>query len=69
MITRRESLKIIAKGLGATAFGSSFVPQLSLGAESSVGLPSGPKRVVFFMQNQGFDPQTCIPTNMRRTSA
>jgi hypothetical protein len=23
-----------------------------------------PKRVVFFMQNQGFDPQTCIPKGM-----
>ena len=24
----------------------------------------GPKRIVFFLQNQGFDPLTCLPTSM-----
>ena len=30
---------------------------------------STPKRVIFFMQNQGFDPKTCVPEGMRRSGS
>jgi len=69
MITRRESLGKIARGIGAAAFGSSFLPQFELGASERSPFSGGPKRVIFFMQNQGFDPQTCIPTNMRNSGS
>ena len=63
MISRRQSLKTIATGLGA-AFGSSVLPNLGWAAPRVSG---GPKRVIFFMQNQGFDPATCIPSGMQHS--
>ena len=60
MISRRQSLQTIAAGLGAVV-GSSLFPELSRAASP---LSGGPKRVIFFMQNQGFDPATCIPASM-----
>ena len=69
MITRRQSLQTIAAGLGA-AIGSSLFP--SIGRTASVGSSSssgGPKRVIFFMQNQGFDPATCIPSGMTHSGS
>jgi hypothetical protein len=59
MITRRQSLQTIASGFGA-ALGSSMFPAIGRAATTA----SGPKRVIFFMQNQGFDPKTCIPGGM-----
>jgi hypothetical protein len=56
MLNRREMLQ----GMGA-AFGMSLMPQSLLAA---VGGHSPLKRVVFFLQNQGFDPATCIPKGM-----
>jgi len=63
-MNRRDSLKKIASGLGAAAFGGSFMPQLGQAATSLTSSAGGPKRVIFFMQNQGFDPKTCIPSGM-----
>lgn len=60
MISRRQYLQTIAAGVGA-AVGSSVFPGIGRAASASVG---GPKRVIFFMQNQGFDPKTCIPAGM-----
>ncbi|MEM7602204.1 MAG: DUF1552 domain-containing protein, partial [Verrucomicrobiota bacterium] len=65
MITRRRSLQTIASGVGA-ALGSSALPDFSQAASSSVG---GPKRVIFFLQNQGFDPATCIPTGVKNNGS
>ena len=31
------------------------------------GGAGSPKRVVFFLQNQGFDPATCVPTGMKES--
>ncbi|MEZ6141943.1 MAG: DUF1552 domain-containing protein [Zavarzinella sp.] len=63
MIHRREMLQGAAAGV--------VLSQLNLasncfGASSTT---SGPKRVVFFMQNQGFDPLTCIPEGMKRSGS
>ena len=50
----------MAAGVGA-AFGSTFVPGNVQAAKSNAGTP---KRIIFFMQNQGFDPATCVPKGM-----
>ena len=47
-------LKGMAAGVGA-AMGSSMFPGIGQAASTGSG---GPKRVIFFMQNQGFDPAT-----------
>ena len=38
--------------------------EIKLGASSST-----PKRVIFFMQNQGFDPRTCIPEGLKKSES
>ena len=61
MLNRRNVLQGMAAGAGA-AFG------LSLDSKRLLASPTGngtPKRVIFFMQNQGFDPETCIPEGMK----
>ncbi|NCF93201.1 MAG: DUF1552 domain-containing protein [Verrucomicrobiaceae bacterium] len=59
-LNRRNLLKGMAASAG-TALGSSIFPGISRAASIGSG---GPKRVIFFMQNQGFDPDTCAPTGM-----
>lgn len=65
MLNRRKLLQGIAASTGA-AFGASFVPQPLLASPFSSATP---KRVVFFMQNQGFDPKTCIPAGMNSSGS
>jgi hypothetical protein len=60
IMNRRSMLKGMAAGVGA-AMGSSMFPGIGQAASTGSG---GPKRVIFFMQNQGFDPATCIPSGM-----
>ncbi len=60
MIHRRNMLQCMAAGVGAV-FAPSLLPGTVFGAATAAG---GPKRVVFFLQNQGFDPKTCIPAGM-----
>ena len=56
-------LKTMAAGAGA-ALGASMFPGVARAASTSA--PKGAvKRVIFFMQNQGFDPLTCIPKGMK----
>ena len=38
--------------------------EIKLGASNST-----PKRVIFFMQNQGFDPRTCIPEGLKKSES
>lgn len=65
MISRRKSLQMLASGFGA-AVGTSLFPGIARAATTSPlpNLNGGPKRVIFFLQNQGFDPATCIPAGM-----
>jgi hypothetical protein len=50
---------------GASTIGLPLWQNLALAAPAqSVSSGGGPKRVVFFLQNNGFDPQTCIPEGM-----
>lgn len=60
MLNRRNLLRGIAAGTGA-AFGASLSPNRLLAAPTASATP---KRVVFFMQNQGFAAKTCIPEGM-----
>ncbi len=65
MLNRRKMLQGVAAGAGA-AVGHSLLPERLL---ASPGISETPKRVVFFMQNQGFDPKTCIPEGMKRSGS
>ncbi|MCC9609173.1 DUF1552 domain-containing protein [Blastopirellula sp. JC732] len=65
MLDRRRMLQAVATGAGA-ALG------LPLSAErlfASSGQTSQPKRVIFFLQNQGFDPATCVPQGMKNSGS
>ncbi|MDA7881906.1 DUF1552 domain-containing protein [Akkermansiaceae bacterium] len=63
MINRRNILQGLAAGVG-----SAFLPNFASAATSRIG-GGGPKRVIFFMQNQGFDPRTCIPSGMKNSAS
>ena len=69
MISRRTMLKgIIASGVGA-ALDPSFVPSV-LGASEKKSVLSGiPRRVIFFLQNNGFHTDTCIPIGMKQSAS
>ena len=60
---RRNLIKGMTAGVGA-AIGAAFLPDLAKAAATpNVTTGTGSlKRVIFFMQNQGFDPKTCLPT-------
>ena len=62
----------MAAGAGAALGLSLFPEQLlaspMLGTSSTTGA-SSPKRIIFFLQNQGFDPATCIPEGMKRSGS
>ena len=64
MFNRRALLRSAAVGFGA-AIGTSVNPKALLAAEGGVTT----KRVIFFLQNQGFDPRTCIPDGMKRSGS
>ena len=67
MLNRRNLLRGLATGMGATsilgaphAFASR--PNFSINTGSA-------KRVIFFLQNQGFAPETCIPEGMTESGS
>ena len=68
MLNRRNMLRLAA-GVGASC-GTSFFPE-RLMASPAIGSPSNTnaKRIIFFMQNQGFDPKTCVPKGMHRSGS
>ncbi len=61
MLTRRNVLQGIAGGAGL-----SLLPEALMAspAGNSLATSGSPKRIIFFLQNQGFDPATCIPNKM-----
>ncbi|MFK7737881.1 MAG: DUF1552 domain-containing protein [Pirellulaceae bacterium] len=65
MFNRRQLLHGVAAGIGA-ASGASLFPQSLFGSSSTA---SNSKRIIFFMQNQGFDPKTCIPAGMKSSGS
>ena len=65
MMNRRNLLRQFAATAGA-ALGSPLFPGISQAASRVSG---GLKRVIFFLQNQGFDPRTCIPAGMKNSGS
>ncbi len=60
MLNRRNVLK----GLAAAAVAGPMLPSVAQAAKKG-----SPKRVIFFMQNQGFDPLTAIPAGMNTSGS
>lgn len=55
----------MAAGVGAGLCSSVFTDRVQA-SSASVGKP---RRVIFFLQNQGFDPATCIPAGMKSSGS
>lgn len=68
MMTRRKTLQSLAAGFGASLC-STVLSSFGNGSKLIPPASGGPKRVIFFMQNQGFEPETCIPDGMRHSSS
>ncbi|MEX1224390.1 MAG: hypothetical protein WEA31_07565, partial [Pirellulales bacterium] len=72
MLNRRKMLQQVAVGAGA-AFGLPLLSERLLASPVSKVTPAAgnatPKRIVFFLQNQGFDPKTCIPDRMNSSGS
>ena len=69
MITRREMLHGVATGAGAL-LGAGLFPGLAQASDKPIIQTAGsPKRVIFFLQNHGFDPLTCIPEGLKESCA
>jgi hypothetical protein len=66
MMNRRKILRQFATTAGA-AFAAPLFPNIGQAASRVSG--GGPKRVIFFMQNQGFDPATCVPAGMKSSGS
>jgi hypothetical protein len=61
MLNRRRLLQGVATGAGAALGLPTATAGLFAAPEAT---NTTPKRIIFFMQNQGFDPKTCIPEGM-----
>ena len=61
MINRREMLQ----GMAAAAVATPLLPSLAQAASDK----DKPKRVIFFLQNNGFHTNTCIPTGMKKNAS
>lgn len=69
MITRRAMLRdVTACGIGS-ALGSSCVPSMLGASELSSDATGKPRRVIFFLQNNGFHTAACIPRSMRKSAS
>ncbi len=67
-INRREMLQKVTAGAGAL-LGAGLFTELTQAADQSVIHRAGsPTRVIFFLQNHGFDPLTCIPKDLNKES-
>ena len=59
----------MATGVGAL-LGTGLFPDIARAADKPViQTAGGPKRVIFFLQNHGFDPLTCIPNGLKESCA
>jgi hypothetical protein len=64
-LDRRKMMQGMAAGFGA-ALGGGLVPNFAQATPLST---SSPKRVIFFMQNQGFASATAIPAGMKNSGS
>ena len=68
MIHRREILKGMLAGL-SVPLGTGLLPGVAQAAGKVAANPAGLKRIIFFLQNQGFDPATCVPEGMKSSGS
>lgn len=69
MIKRREMILGIPAGFGAL-LGTNLLSGITQAAEKpAINTVGGPKRIIFFLQNHGFDPLTCIPKGLSESCA
>ena len=68
MLNRRQVLQSLTAGVGSMTLGPGSV-MASPTSKSSVLGAASPKRIIFFMQNQGFDPATCVPLGMKSSGS
>ena len=61
MINRREMLQ----GMAAAAVAAPLLPSLAQAAS----VKGKPKRIIFFLQNNGFHTDTCIPLGMKSSTS
>ena len=59
MLSRRDLIAGMAAGVGL-----SLLPSTARADEITGG---SPKRIIFFLQNHGFDPLTCIPKGLEES--
>ena len=64
MIKQGLTRRSVLKGLAAAAVAGPMMPSVAQAAKKG-----SPKRVIFFMQNQGFDPLTAIPAGMKTSGS
>ena len=69
MIKRREMILGIPASFGAL-LGTNLLSGITQAAEKpAINTVGGPKRIIFFLQNHGFDPLTCIPKGLSESCA
>ena len=69
MIKRREMILGIPAGFGAL-LGTNLLSGITQAAEKpAINTVGVPKRIIFFLQNHGFDPLTCIPKGLSESCA
>jgi hypothetical protein len=69
MIKRREMILGIPAGFGAL-LGTNLLSGITQATEKpAINTVGGPKRIIFFLQNHGFDPLTCIPKGLSESCA
>jgi len=69
MIKRREMILGIPAGFGAL-LGTNLISGITQATEKpAINTVGGPKRIIFFLQNHGFDPLTCIPKGLSESCA
>lgn len=70
MINRRNMISRVATGVGA-AFGASLPSSPLFAAAGGAALnfrpPAKARRVIFFLQNQGFHPNTCVADGLKES--
>lgn len=69
MINRRKMVHGMAAGVGALMGGDLFSTPAWAAESSVIQRPTAPKRVIFFLQNHGFDPLTCIPKGLTESGS
>ena len=69
MIKRREMILGIPASFGAL-LGTDLLSGITQAAEKpAINTVGDPKRIIFFLQNHGFDPLTCIPKGLNESCA